>query len=262
MFACIHARRLDGEVSTTGDEIHPLADFAYSYSPLVEPTSRETVVIDVSGCDLHFGSPYALANQIAKDAQLKPPVGLESKVNVALAGNPDAAILAARYLKGVTFIAPGEELTALRDLPIDLLRPMSKVQSPKSKTTDDRGQPTAPETQSLKNSRRKSDDAGRKSIVCHPSSVVGRAATLDLGPWTLDYGEVLATLKLWGVRTFKEFAALPVSGVSERLGQTGLKLQKLAGGQIQRHLQLRQRAPQFNDKIELDYPLTELEPLS
>ena len=232
MFACIHARKLVGEVSPDPDvEIHPLADFAYSYSPIVEATFKETVVIDVDGCNLRFGSPYALANQIANDAQQKPPVGLETKVNVALAANPDAAVFAACHLNGVTFIARGEELTAIGDLPIDCLFSKSKVQGSTSKGTD------------------------KKPL-----------RTLDIGHWTLDFEraaeEILETLRVWGVRTFKEFAALPVSGVSERLGQTGLKLQKLASGQNQRHLKLRQHAPQFNDKIELDYPLSELEPLA
>src|SRR6185369_4510941 len=48
--------------------------------------------------------------------------------------------------------------------------------------------------------------------------------------------EILETLRLWGVRTFADFAALPVAGVSERLGQEGIKLQQLAAGKTERHL--------------------------
>jgi protein ImuB len=73
--------------------------------------------------------------------------------------------------------------------------------------------------------------------------------------------EILETLGLWGVRTFKEFAELPMAGVSERLGQDGLKLQKLAAGKTNRHLKLRQAAPVFKNAIELEYPVSELEPL-
>jgi protein ImuB len=46
------------------------------------------------------------------------------------------------------------------------------------------------------------------------------------------------------------------------LGQAGLKLQQLAGGKTQRHLKVRQPAPEFKNAIELDYPISELEPLS
>ncbi|MGH9932694.1 MAG: DNA polymerase Y family protein [Pyrinomonadaceae bacterium] len=204
MFACIHGQQLPAEV--------PLSDFAYTFSPLVEETAPDTVVIDVEGCALRFGSPYELASEIAKQAKGKEPTGLSCKVNVALAANPDVAIFAARYFKGITFIAPGEELNALGELPIEKLfsdcSPKPKVQSPKSND------------------------------------------------------EILETLRLWGVRTFKEFAELPMTGVSERLGQNGLKLRELASGKTNRPLKLRQSAPEFKNAIELDYPIAELEPLS
>ncbi len=226
MFVCIHGQQLPAEVSLS------LAEFAYTFSPLVEETARDTAVIDVEGCALRFGSPYELANEIAKQAKAKGPGGLGCEVNVALAANPDAAIHAAKYFKGITFISPGEELNALGELPIEnLISPKSNVQSPKSKSQDPMSQ----------------------------------RQTLDFGHWTLDevqLKEILETLKLWGVRTFKEFAELPVAGVSERLGQEGLKLRELASGKTNRHLKLRQAAPEFKNAIELEYPIAELEPLS
>ena len=208
MFVCIHGQQLPAEVSGT----RSLAEFAYTFSPLVEETASNTVVIDVEGCALRFGSAYELATEISKQAKLKEPAGLSCRVNVALAANPDAAIYAAKYFKGITFISPGEELNALGELPIEKLfsdcSPKFKVQSPK--TTD----------------------------------------------------EILETLRLWGVRTFKEFAELPVAGVSERMGQDGLKLRELASGKTKRPLKLRQAAPEFKNAIELEYPIAELEPLS
>jgi protein ImuB len=234
MFACIYSQQISAEVSATstqlsGSGVSSLADFAYAFSPLVEETAPDTAVIDVEGCGLRFGSAYELAVEIAKQAKAKGPGGLGCKVNVALAANPDAAIYAARNFKGLTFIAPGEELTALGELPIEKLvsSPKSKVQSPRSKVKD------------------KTEEQ-----------------TLDFGLWTLDPKEILETLRLWGVRTFRDFAELPVAGVSERLGQDGLKLQALASGKTNRHLKLRQAEPEFNNAIELEYPIAELEPLS
>ncbi len=64
------------------------------------------------------------------------------------------------------------------------------------------------------------------------------------------------------MRTFHDFVRLPTTGVAERLGQDGVKLQQLAAGKTERHLQLKQPAPIFDNQIELDYPLAELEPLS
>jgi protein ImuB len=245
MFACIYSQQVPAELS--------LAEFAYAFSPLVEETATDTTVIDVEGCALRFGSAYELVTQIAREAKAKPPGGLGCRVNVALAANPDAAIFAAKYLKGITFISPGEELTALGELAIEkLFTPKSKVQSPKSeKETADRMSALPAGSSKLER-----EAADRMSAL---------PARLDIGPWTLDTvrsQEILETLRLWGVRTFKDFAALPVAGVSERLGQEGLKLQQLASGKCQRHLNLRESPPEFNNSIQLEYPIAELEPLA
>jgi len=74
--------------------------------------------------------------------------------------------------------------------------------------------------------------------------------------------EIFETLRLWGIRTFADFASLPVAGVSERLGQVGLRLQQLAAGKTERHLKLKQPAPVFANSLELDHPIAEIEPLS
>lgn len=74
--------------------------------------------------------------------------------------------------------------------------------------------------------------------------------------------EILETLRLWGVRTFANFASLPVAGVSERLGQAGLKLQQLAAGKTERHLHVKQPDPIFSNSLELEHAISELEPLS
>ena len=228
MFVCIYVEEIPSGVS--------LANFATAFSPLVEETAVDTVVIDAEGCELLFGSAYELANQIAIcAARSKESAGLGCKVNVALAGNPDAAIHAARFFQGITFISSGEELTCLGELPITELEPKSKVQRPKSED---------------KNS-------------------ISNRQTLDLGHWTLDekkrhkeIEKILETLTLWGVRTFRDFACLPVAGISERLGQEGIRLQQLAIGKTERHLELKQPAPVFENSIELEHALAELEPLS
>ncbi|HEU4510592.1 MAG TPA: hypothetical protein VFR78_20330 [Pyrinomonadaceae bacterium] len=74
--------------------------------------------------------------------------------------------------------------------------------------------------------------------------------------------EIVETLKLWGIRTFADFAALPVAGVSERLGQDGIRLQQLAAGKTERQLKIIQPAPVFANSIELEHAVSELEPLS
>ena len=232
MFASIHC--------PVGTNDESLANFAYSFSPLVEETAQDTVVLDVEGCELRFGSAYGLASEIARHAVCSTAAGgFGNRVNVALAGNPDTAVFAAKFLKGVTFIASGEELTALGELPVEkLFSPRPSVHSPRS--------------------------GPHNSNLNTPNSGLNKE-TLDFGPWTLDWKqgqEILETLRLWGVRTFRDFANLPTPGVAGRLGQEGVRLQQLAAGKTERHLKLIQPAPVFDNSIELDHPLTELEPLS
>ncbi|HET9713029.1 MAG TPA: hypothetical protein VFP64_14135, partial [Pyrinomonadaceae bacterium] len=74
--------------------------------------------------------------------------------------------------------------------------------------------------------------------------------------------DILETLKLWGIRTFADLASLPAAGVSERLGQEGIKLQQLAAGKTERQLRVKQPEPVFANSIELEHALSELEPLS
>jgi protein ImuB len=74
--------------------------------------------------------------------------------------------------------------------------------------------------------------------------------------------EIVQTLNLWGIKTFGEFAALPENGVAERLGQDGLRLQRLARGKSKRKLRIRTTAPLFQHSIELEHHIKEIEPLS
>src|SRR5436305_12284621 len=74
--------------------------------------------------------------------------------------------------------------------------------------------------------------------------------------------EMLETLDCWGIRKFRELAALPEIGIAERLGAEGVRLQKLARGAAQRPLRPVEPELVFEQSLELEYPLTELEPLS
>ncbi|MBI1787929.1 MAG: hypothetical protein HYR60_10315 [Acidobacteria bacterium] len=74
--------------------------------------------------------------------------------------------------------------------------------------------------------------------------------------------ELLDTLDRWGIRTFRDLAALPEVGVAERLGAEGVRLQKLARGESGRPPRLADPAPVFVESLELDHPIDLLEPLS
>src|SRR5436190_14705629 len=75
-------------------------------------------------------------------------------------------------------------------------------------------------------------------------------------------GEIQETFSLWGIRTFDDLAKLPLAGVAERLGQEGVRLQKLAQGKTDRQLNLVRPPIGFAQSLELEHPVEELEPLA
>jgi protein ImuB len=73
---------------------------------------------------------------------------------------------------------------------------------------------------------------------------------------------LLETLSRWGIRNLRALAALPAVSLSERLGQYGLQLQKLARGAHSRTLVPVEAPLVFEEAIELDHPIVLLEPLA
>jgi hypothetical protein len=179
-----------------------LLDCAQSFSPEVEETAVDAVLLNLAGLEPLFGPPAKIIDQIAARAW---QMGL--KINVAAAANPDAAFLAARGFPGVTLIAEGREAQRLGELPVDTLF---------------------------------------ESF----SADVEQASR-----W-------LETFDRWGVRNLRALAALPEVPVSERLGQEGVRLQKLARGATSRKLRLFEPQPVFEESVELEYPIVLLEPLA
>ncbi|HEX7288322.1 MAG TPA: DNA polymerase Y family protein [Candidatus Angelobacter sp.] len=74
--------------------------------------------------------------------------------------------------------------------------------------------------------------------------------------------ELLDALDSWGIRDFQSLAALPVIPLTQRLGQQGLHLQRLARGEVQRELVPAEPAAAFRESMELEEPVELLEPLA
>src|SRR3954468_10191342 len=100
MFACLHA---PGNSPL-------LVECAGYFSPLIEETSPDTVVFDIRGLRSLYGS----AEQVAAEIQRR--VGIEA--NLAIATNPDAAVHAARGIRGVTILTPRRTAEVLAPLPL------------------------------------------------------------------------------------------------------------------------------------------------
>jgi len=194
-----------------------LLDCAQSFSPCVEDAGPDTALLDLTGMESLLGSLPEISRTIHNRAAA---LGLEA--SVAVASNPDAAILAARGLcsasvcgagtlarTAVTVIPPGKEAEQLGPLPVEVL------------FTD-------------------REDADQKKAS----------------------DRLLETLARWGIRNLHALAALPQVSLSERLGQEGLRLQQLARGAVSRTLVPVEEPMQFEEAIELDHAIVLLEPLA
>ena len=93
-----------------------LLDCAQSFSPEVEDTLPGTVLLNLAGLEPLLGPLPKIARDLAQRiAQMR------MEANIAVAVNPDAAVLAARGFPGVTLIPEGHEAERLGSLPVDVL---------------------------------------------------------------------------------------------------------------------------------------------
>jgi protein ImuB len=98
MFACVHARQ--------GAPALPL--LAALFSPDAELADEATIVFSINGLRRLIGTVNDIASAISAR-------GMELKItgNLAIAAQPDTAILGARHLTGVSLIPPGQEIDFL-----------------------------------------------------------------------------------------------------------------------------------------------------
>lgn len=73
--------------------------------------------------------------------------------------------------------------------------------------------------------------------------------------------EMAQVLESWGIYTLEQLAQLPENGLAERFGPHGVYLQQLARGATHRPLEIFQPKTTYEDRIELDHPVSLLEPL-
>jgi protein ImuB len=179
-----------------------LLDCAQSFSPEIEDTAPGAVLLNLAGLEPLFGPLPKIARDLARRVS---QMGLEA--NLAVAANPDAALLTARGFPGVTLIPEGREAERLGALPVDVL------------------------------------------LESFSSDVEETARWVE-------------TFDRWGIRKLRALAALPEVPVSERLGQQGIRLQKLARGAASRNLRVLEPRLIFAESVELEYPIVLLEPLA
>ncbi len=97
--------------------------------------------------------------------------------------------------------------------------------------------------------------------VVAPGEEAAQLSELSVGVLGLS-AEMAETLERWGVRTCGALAALPLLELSERLGQKGVSLHALAGGKGSRAFAIAEPVHTFEEELELEDAVEELEPLS
>jgi protein ImuB len=108
MYACLHLPSLP-----TAPELFALAA---EFSPAVEHTSSNTLVFSITPLRRLIGPPSHIAAEICRLGNR-----YHLKANLAIASNPDTAILLASHRNGVTLSARGEEHLKLASIPLSAL---------------------------------------------------------------------------------------------------------------------------------------------
>ena len=89
-----------------------------------------------------------------------------------------------------------------------------------------------------------------------------RDLSLSLLPSLSELPGIEDTWQRWGLRTFGDLAALPETGIAERLGPAGARLHRIARGAEDRPLIPLITAPAFEASQEMEYAVELLEPLA
>jgi protein ImuB len=77
-----------------------------------------------------------------------------------------------------------------------------------------------------------------------------------------DPNGVIATFRRWGLRTLGDLAALPTDDLAARLGQEAVRWQRLAHGEDAAPLVPAVPEERFEQALDLEWPIDELEPLA
>ena len=112
MYACLH---LPGILDATATK-QSLVALALEFSPEIEQTSPDTLIFSITPLRAILGSYHQIASEISRRGYER-----DLSAHLAIAANPDTAILLARQFTGVTLVPPGEEASQLTSLPLENL---------------------------------------------------------------------------------------------------------------------------------------------
>jgi len=229
MIACVLLVRWAGTVAAPATT---LLEVAQRFSPRVAWVEPQGLAIDLHGLERLFGQPRELGDELRRALAR---AGLET--HIAVASTRTAARLLAHARAGLTLVEPGGEAAALAPQPIALLLGLLDQPAPAA----------APPRASARFYR-----TSPVQEIVKPRRSRGPTPATDL----------LQTFRRWGVRTLGDLAALPSPELAARLGRQGPALQALARGQDPAPMVPLVEDERFEARLELEWPIDGLEPLS
>jgi protein ImuB len=214
-----------------------LAEVAREFSPRIEVCSATEIVLDLSGLTRLFGDARTIAEELRRTAADR---GL--RMRVAITGTRTASRLLIRHRAGLTVVEPGNERAAVSPLPIALLGELL-VDPPELGTRE----PGISDPRTLHSSSPAAFARRRGSRTPVPNPRIA---------------EQIATFRRWGLRTLGDLAALPPEDLAARLGRQETDWQRMARGEDSRPLVPALPEERFEQSLDLEWPIEDLEPLS
>jgi protein ImuB len=186
-----------------------------------------------------LGSPAIIAGEVARLA-----AGRGVRVRIALAGTATAATLLARARPGITLVDPGEDAAALASLPLEWL-----AMSPGLSEVEGASARLAPAL-----GKKRQAKAGNYRLAPGPQTKTSNVEVRT--------SKLVEIFHAWGLQTLGDLARLPRGDLHARLGPVGVRLHQAACGEDVAPMVPAAEAPRFIDRIELEWPIDGLEPLS
>ena len=261
MFCCL--------VSDPSSPVVPgaLEAVARACSPRVEWQGDAGIAFDARGLARVIGPPAEIAREVSRVA-----AGHGLVVRVALAGTTTTAWLLAHARSGVTIVAPGEDAAALAPLPLGWLGALTDQAEGRDQAQGPRRKALGGKSGNSVGTRRITrarnyriapgpeidPDPNLESNAGSSGSPPGPRA-FSLGP---DLQEALVIFERWGLRTLGDLAALRRADLHARLGPLGVRLHQAASGEDTAPLLPIEEPQTFVNRLNLEWPVDGLEPLS
>jgi len=223
---------------------------ARACSPRIETYGDDVVVFDASGLQRVLGPPSVIAEEVHRLAFEHGGV-----VHVALARTTTAAWLLARACPGITVVPRGEEARALSPLPLEAL-----VTLPETGTRH-LALVTGDNTGTRRSALGTGDNTGTRRLAVGTSKNAVRNELLKPSA-QCRVPDLLSILSRWGLRTLGDLARLPRADLHARFGSIGVRWHQAASGEEVTPLVPAVESPRFAERLELEWPVENLEALS